>query len=124
VHDGDIFAFDTDDCCHHWFLEDLSSVLFYGRRHDGSSPDVNDFARNAWPEIWRGYRSEHELDPEWLDHLELFMQWRRITLFALIHMKFPPGDEMIENWRKVGRERIDPGEPIFGVDLRRLAESI
>ena len=124
VHAGEIHAFDTDDCCHHWFLEDLSSVLFYGRRHVGSDPDVDAFARTAWPEVWRGYRSEFDLPREWLDRLELFMPWRRLTLFALVHMKFPHDGEVVQNWRRAGREAIDPGRPVFGVGLRTLVAGI
>lgn len=121
VHEGEVYGFDTDDCMYHWFLEDLSSLLYYSRGHEASERDAVAFVRWAWPEAWRGYREEHELPLAWLDHLERFLQARRLTLYALVHFKFAPGSEEHRQWEKIRRERIDPGVPVLDVDLERLA---
>ncbi len=93
VHEGRIFGFDTDDCSYNWFVEDLSSVFYYGTGHEGAGKDRQEFFSWAWPAFWRAYKAEHNLDPIWLDRIHLFQRARVLTLFALLHMKFEPGDE-------------------------------
>mgnify|MGYP002623831483 CR=1 FL=1 len=119
LHEGEIYGFDTDDCVRHWYLEDLSSLLYYGRRVGDYEPER--YAREAWPEIWEGYSREYTLDPAWLEHLELFMQWRRLTLYALVYLKLSPDHPEFATYVDKVKPLIEREEPIFSADLRELA---
>ena len=120
VDGGRIHAFDTDDCCYCWFVEDISSVFFYGAKHPASGADVKAFFDWSWPAFWAGYRSEHRLDPEWLDRVHLFQRARELILYAVAHKKFEPGHEWRERFLAHQRPRLDSERPILDVEYRDL----
>lgn len=117
VVDGEIHGFDTDDCCQCWFVEDISSVFFYGSRHPAVADDLQKFMEWAWPAFWRGYQSEHRLDPEWLNRIHLFQRARALTLYALIHMKFERGSEERESYLVAQRKHLDTDRPVLDVSF-------
>jgi len=115
VLEGEIHAFDTDDCCHCWFVEDISSVFYYGSKHPAAGEDPQKFVDWAWPSFWSAYKKEHDLGVEWLERIHLFQRARVLTLYALTHMKFEEGSEERETHLPVYRKRLDSARPVLDV---------
>ena len=81
------YGFDTDDCAYYWFLEDIAMTFYYAvPRKDATREDQSDYLARFFPAFWRGYRSELELDPAWLDHVPLFLDMRALTLYHLVQV--------------------------------------
>jgi Ser/Thr protein kinase RdoA (MazF antagonist) len=115
---GRITLFDFDDCVYGHFAYDLAMVLFYAitNREDAVS-----FARNFWPQFWRGYCEENELDGRWLAEIPYFMKLREIDLYAVIlrdvgweHLDEHPWTAQFMRGR---RERIEADVPCLDMDL-------
>jgi Ser/Thr protein kinase RdoA (MazF antagonist) len=144
VHRGEIHAFDTDDCAYHWFFEDISSAVYYGvydiaeTLDDAIYPSKVAFVEAFLPHFWRGYRSEYDLDDAWLERLPLFLRWRALTIYAMLHRKWDPenlGPEQqasLARFRKAleagapwsqqdWQERLEQGLPFDQIDYRAAA---
>jgi Ser/Thr protein kinase RdoA (MazF antagonist) len=48
-----------------------------------------------------GYEREHHLAPEWLDRLDLFIAYRRILLFIVMHGWISSQPEMHASWKRM-----------------------
>lgn len=117
VHEGRMYAFDTDDCAHQYLVEDLSSVFYYGRRHPGAGEDPLAFMEWAWPAFMAGYRSTYDLPQVWLQRIPLFQQARRLMLYAIVHFKFAAGDPERTEFVERNRGPIESGDPVIDFDF-------
>ncbi|MBN1565263.1 MAG: phosphotransferase [Anaerolineae bacterium] len=85
LHEGSLTILDFDVCTRHWFALDLAIALFhpiFESRHRPAA-EVAAFARELTDHFLAGYDDAYTLDPSWLDHLALFMRYRR-TLFYIV----------------------------------------
>ncbi len=85
LHDGELTVLDFDVCVQHWFVLDLAIALFhpiFESRHRPAGM-VAAFSRELTEHFLAGYAQAYALDPSWLDHLALFMKYRR-TLFYIV----------------------------------------
>ena len=92
---GAITLFDFDDCVYGHFVYDLAMVLFYAVTN---RPDAAAFAADFWPKFWEAYRSQHALDPQWLQEMPQYMKLREIDLFAIIQRDIPPQAQASDGW--------------------------
>ncbi len=91
---GEITLFDFDDCVYGWFIYDIAMVIFYAvTNHE--YPQAA--AAELWPEFWRGYCLENDLDPAWLSEIPAFLKLREIDLYAVIHRSFDV-DSLVDSW--------------------------
>jgi amicoumacin kinase len=103
VDDGAITLLDFDVANHHWFMADIAiacqAVLF--DLTGGMNRPVHDQAklREFVRLFMDGYRSQHPLDPAWLEQLDLFIAYRRILLFVVMHGWISSQPEMHAAWK-------------------------
>jgi Ser/Thr protein kinase RdoA (MazF antagonist) len=99
VHDQQIYAYDFDDCEHHWFVYDIAVILFdslpWLPHHE---MDEQTFAVHFWEHFMGGYTQENTLDQSWLDRLPLFMKLRQLCLYTFFHKKWDFSD--LQEWQQ------------------------
>ncbi|MFC3883319.1 phosphotransferase enzyme family protein, partial [Bacillus songklensis] len=96
LHSGNFFAdeqhltvFDFDDCCYHWFVNDLAIPLFYASfyRHIKDEEARQGFARRFFTAFLSGYLREYSLDLWWIEKIPLFLRLRDITFYSVLRLK-------------------------------------
>lgn len=114
--DGDtITVLDFDVANHQWFATDISiafqSILY--AQTGGLGRPVRD--REKLLEFARyfseGYEREHHLTPEWRDRLDLFIAYRRILLFIVMHGAITSDPEGHAIWK----DMILTQPPVLGM---------
>jgi Ser/Thr protein kinase RdoA (MazF antagonist) len=102
--DGDrITVLDFDVANHHWFVNDLAiacqSILF--AQTGGIDRPLHDREKlQAFLDAFlAGYAREHTLPPEWLDRLDLFIAYRRILLFIVMHGWIRSKPDLHTSWK-------------------------
>jgi len=106
VHEGELTVLDFDVANLHWFACDIAtaihSIFTYAANgaleHTPADPAHTLRLTRAF---LRGYEQENQLDVFWLDHLEVFLQYRRILLFVVFAEDLQSRDpEHYLNWRR------------------------
>lgn len=98
-----LLDFDVANC--HWFITDiaiaLSPVLF--RVSGGMDEPVKDLpaARRFLAHFMDGYAQENSLDPAWLEHLNLFINYRRALLFTVMLDWIETKPTLHHRWKKM-----------------------
>jgi len=89
VEDERITLLDFDVASHHWFVMDIAiacqSVLFGLTGGMDRPVDDREKLHDFVGFFMQGYARENDLPPEWLDHLDLFIAYRRILLFTVMN---------------------------------------
>ncbi len=88
VDDGEIVMFDSDDCGYAWFVEDISSSIYYGSSHPATGEDRAKWASEFLRAYWSGYRTEHKLGQSWIELLPLFLMGRTFMIYSMVHTKW------------------------------------
>lgn len=88
AHNGSVTVLDFDVSNPHWFVCDLAvaihSIFTYSAHGKLEHPPVDPARLKVMVQAFmRGYKSENQLDIAWFDHVELFLQYRRILLFIV-----------------------------------------
>lgn len=122
-HQGEIIAFDFDDCGYHWFINDIS-ILLYNVLWYPVFPyeDKAEFTGEFMSHFLKGYRQENELDDAWLATIPDFLMLRHMLIYGLLHQAFDlrtlSADEsaMLARFRK----EIEDKTPITPFDFHQL----
>ncbi len=125
VHDGQLVIFDSDDCGYAWFAEDISSSIYYGVGHPASGDDRAAWASKFLPAYWRGYQTEHDLSPDWLELLPLFLMGRSLVIYSMLHTKWEIANLTPGQADDIAffKRRVTTGEAWWtDVDFRSLAD--
>ena len=84
----DVTLIDFDVANHHWFVADIAtasqSILLTFTGGFASPVWDRDKLRFFYDAFMSGYRREYDLGSEWLDRLDLFIQYRRLLLFTVM----------------------------------------
>ncbi len=119
---GHITLFDFDDCCYHWFVNDMAIVLLYMVTNQECPEDIT---QAFLPHFLRGYRQENHLHPRWLQEIPHFLKFREIDLYGLVHRSFDVAN--LQNqwclrymWQR--KERIEQDVPYINLDFSAFAE--
>ncbi len=104
--DGErITLLDFDVANHHWFVNDIAiacqSVLF--SQCGGMERPVKDREKlhRFLGSFVEGYEREHRLAAEWLNRLDLFIAYRRILLFTVMHGWICSKPDMHDAWKQM-----------------------
>ena len=104
--DGDrITLLDFDVANHHWFINDVAiacqSVLF--ALSGGMDRPVYDQEKllGFLDLFLEGYECEHHLSSEWLDRLDLFVAYRRILLYTVMHGWIQSKPDLRASWKQM-----------------------
>lgn len=103
----DFTLIDFDCANYHWFMNDCAVALYSTLILGGGGIETEKgppagFRDRVFGEFWQGYRRHREPGREWLDRLELFLQYRRCLLF----MPFQEETARHPAWRKRWKENI------------------
>jgi len=104
--DGDrITLLDFDVANHHWFINDIAiacqSILFAVT--GGMDRPVEDREKliRFLDLFLEGYEREHHLSWEWLERLDLFIAYRRILLYTVMHGWIPSKPDLHTSWKQM-----------------------
>jgi Ser/Thr protein kinase RdoA (MazF antagonist) len=112
--------FDFDDCCYSWFINDIAIVLFYialGQKQQA------EFTQDFMTHFLDGYKSESQLDNQWLKEIPSFLKLREIELYAVIHRSFDLknlNDPWVAMYMENRKQRIENGVPFIDFDFEKL----
>ena len=104
--DGDrITLLDFDVANHHWFINDIAiacqNILIF--LSGGMSRPVHNREKllGFLSFFMEGYEREHHLSSEWVDRLDLFIAYRRILLFTVMHGWIQSQPELYTSWKQM-----------------------
>jgi Ser/Thr protein kinase RdoA (MazF antagonist) len=124
VHEGQITAFDFDDCHWSYFVND-AAVTRTGALWFPPAPhaDRKAFAQEFLTHYFRGYCQENRLDPKWLPHIRDFLLLRDLLLFITIYQSFDVAGFSEKQVAELNehRRRVLQGEPIVDLDWMQFA---
>jgi Ser/Thr protein kinase RdoA (MazF antagonist) len=108
--DGDhITLLDFDVANHHWFANDIAIACqsFLFAQTGGMDRPVWDRERllRFLDLFLEGYEREHHLSAEWLDRLDLFIAYRRILLFIVMHAGIRARPAAHDAWKRMIRSQ-------------------
>ncbi|MBS4202261.1 phosphotransferase [Bacillus sp. FJAT-49732] len=116
--DGDITAFDFDDCCYHWFAYDIAiilySVILRYSRQDKKGDTLDDNV--AWFLNWflKGYQEIRTFENWWLKAMPKLLSYRRLLDYNFLHQRYDwntVDGERKMRWLRL-KEEIEADEPL------------
>jgi amicoumacin kinase len=114
VDGAQIHLLDIDVVNFHWFVCDISIAMqemLFDVTGGIERPVYNsEPIRPTLDAFMRGYRTEHQLDDFWLDHLDLFISYRRILLWSVLQDFLGSKPDVKKSWK----EMILTEPPAFG----------
>jgi Ser/Thr protein kinase RdoA (MazF antagonist) len=125
--DGEaLTVLDFDVSHYHWFGVDIGIAVFHAlwmRLPTRFEPEEA-FALRFLRAFMRGYRQQHTLPVEWLAHLPLFIDYRRLLMHTVFSHEWaerpaPWQTRTLQAWRR-GILRQTPTVALQPVDLARL----
>ncbi|WP_420642192.1 phosphotransferase enzyme family protein [Candidatus Leptofilum sp.] len=129
AHTGNLFAdekdqitlFDFDDCVYGHFVYDIAMVIFYAITNH---PQPEQFCQQIWPQFWRGYCQENDLDPIWLKEIHPFMKLREMDLYGIILRDIPDysNDGWVAGFMNGRREKILAERPYINFNFTEMAD--
>jgi Ser/Thr protein kinase RdoA (MazF antagonist) len=88
VYEGQITAFDFDECQYHWFVYDIACIL---RQASWVIPSIEMNNRYTRDEFYRyfmtGYLQENSLDHFWIEQIPYFLRLRELCIYVYLHGK-------------------------------------
>jgi Ser/Thr protein kinase RdoA (MazF antagonist) len=96
---------DFDVANYHWFINDIAvamqGVLF--TQSGGMERPLQDPApiRRFLEHFMNGYEEEYHLDPVWLEHLDVFIAYRRMLLFTVMQEWLDTKPDVKQMWKQL-----------------------
>ncbi|MFC7442552.1 phosphotransferase enzyme family protein [Laceyella putida] len=123
IQANSITAFDFDDSCYHWFINDIAIILYHSLTRFGKPPGrgkgEREFASDFLIHFKKGYETEHHLDAYWWKWLPVFMKLRRIAMYVFYHQKLDFTQLTGERARVIAQTRqdIENDLPVTRLDM-------
>lgn len=98
LQNGQITAFDFDDCQYSWLANDIA-VPFYHAFWQATSmrPELASFANVFLNHFFEGYAREHTLPKQTLESIPLFLKWRELFLLHLFNTRWDHSN--LQDWQ-------------------------
>ncbi|WP_044639939.1 phosphotransferase enzyme family protein [Risungbinella massiliensis] len=115
--DGVLCAFDFEDCCYHYYLQDIAVSLYHAltrlRKPPLAGKDEVTFTRRFLRFFLAGYQTEKALDSSWMEQLQAFLQLRRVFIYLFYVMDYDlanlsPQDQQIVDQTRMDIEQARP----------------
>lgn len=105
VYNGNITAFDFDDCAYYWFANDIA-VAFYHAYWQGTSfrPDIQNFGDFFIDHFFQGYTETNKLTAEIINQIPVFLKIREVFLYHLFVSSWDMSK--LEDWQRVTLKSI------------------
>lgn len=116
--DGQITAFDFDNCEYAWFVKDLAVIVFYvarGAERGSREEAVSEF----FAPFMDGYRELRACDKEWLRAVPDMLALQRSMNYALFHQYRDPDlldEDTMDRWGRFRRD-IEGDIPVLELDF-------
>ena len=113
---GDITAFDFDDCCYFWFMYELASAWEggIGRIMSAGLNKRRSFMDRYFDQVMLGYQRKNSLDEQWLDRLPLFLRLVQAEEFLYFVQYIDGTDEEIQAGLNYKIKCIEEDIPFLG----------
>lgn len=102
---GSIILIDFDVANFHWFANDIAiaSQFLLFSPVGGMSGPFRDFGvfKSFYQHFMEGYEREHHLDSVYLEHLDLFINYRRMLMYTLSQQWLEHEPEQRASWKKM-----------------------
>lgn len=128
--DGFLCAFDFEDCCYHYYLQDIAVSLYHALTRLTKPPQAGSdeitFTRQFLRSFLAGYQTERILEPSWIDQLQAFLQLRRVFIYLFYIMDYDLENLSLKDQQIVDQTRtdIEQSRPIGYKSTQDLAELI
>ncbi|MEZ5359501.1 MAG: phosphotransferase [Candidatus Zixiibacteriota bacterium] len=121
VHEGEIIAFDFDDCRYDWFSHDLAIPLVYSLQDTKFGVKDIDFITRFFRKFMEGYYKENDIDSFWLSKIPIFLKTREIDLYFIIkNEEIEDSNDWCRRFMKNRKEKIANDEPVIDLDFASL----
>jgi Ser/Thr protein kinase RdoA (MazF antagonist) len=113
---GDITAFDFDDCCYFWFIYELASAWEggIGRAMFRGLEERKAFMDHYMEQVMEGYNQENSLSAEWLARLPLFVRLIQVEEFLHFAQYIEEADAEMQAQLNYKIKCIEDGIPYMG----------
>jgi Ser/Thr protein kinase RdoA (MazF antagonist) len=113
---GDITAFDFDDCCYFWFIYELASAWEggIGRAMFRGLEERKAFMDHYMEQVMEGYNQENSLSAEWLARLPLFVRLIQVEEFLHFAQYIEEADEEMQGELDYKIKCIEDDIPYMG----------
>jgi len=102
-----ISMIDFQDCEKHYFIYDLAVPIYSAIEYSFiGKGNITDYGNSITSALIEGYREEHEILPEILDQLPLFIKLKEIFDYSLIHRYWDQEKLSEEQFRIMNHLRI------------------
>lgn len=128
-NEGEIHVFDFDDSTYHWYISDIAIPLYYSTwwKYRSESLEV----RSRFGEVFlyhflKGFQKEHQIEPEWITKIPLFLKLRDFELYTVFHKKWDMASINKEQQQLVEqiRERIIRDELMVMLPYKDIIERL
>ncbi|TCZ78269.1 hypothetical protein E0485_09120 [Paenibacillus albiflavus] len=124
VHNGQMVAFDFDDCGYDYFVQDFAMAVYYGSvfgiwaKPVYENERVSVLANEILDSFFTGYSRYYRLDAKCVKELPLFIEKRRLEIFLLLYnIYLSSSDERKHEWIKHNLQDIEQGVPCMELKL-------
>ena len=83
-HQNQLYLFDTDDCCYHYFLFDIVHALYYGLWRPVPAEERPGYAITFMRHFWEGYFQHHYIDAGLVDRFPDIMRLRDLQILTAL----------------------------------------
>ncbi len=124
-HEGEIHAFDFDDCSYHYYMSDIAIPIYYPVMWKVGYETLevrSKFGQELLYHFLEGYQKENQFDLVWLKRIPLFLKLRDFTLYTVFHKKWDV-ENLDENQKQLLgqiRRRLVHNEPLIEFDFEKL----
>ena len=112
--DGKLKLFDFEMTCNSWFINDISTVLYYAN-HFPKTNTGEEFETYFMSLFWEGYRQEYRIDKSEIEWIPKFLLFRDLMIYGFLSKIWNDKEmtkpelsyfEMIEHSIKVRRNKL------------------
>ncbi|BCB02814.1 phosphotransferase enzyme family protein [Bacillus sp. KH172YL63] len=128
-HEGDLHVFDFDDSSQFYFMSDVAIPLYYSvwwKYRNETLEDRSRFGERFLVSFLKGYRTECDVENEWVERIPHFLLLRDLTLYSVFHKKWDLTNlsEAEESLIHQLRDRLVKDEPIAELDYRKILDEV
>ncbi|MFI8686956.1 phosphotransferase enzyme family protein [Rossellomorea sp. NPDC077527] len=128
-HEGDLHVFDFDDSTEFFFISDVAIPLYYSvwwKFRNDTLENRSEFGERFLIAFLQGYRTECEIQDEWVKRIPHFLLLRDLTLYTVFHKKWDLTNmsEGEESLLSQIRERLHKDEPIVELDYGKIIDVV
>lgn len=125
VQDGDIIAFDFDDCGYDYLIQDIAIAVYYGTIFGNWKEPIYELqhtsaiANQLFKDFMTGYNRHYMLNNYWMEQLPLFIEKRRLELCLLLYKSYSDASasEVNQAWLRHNIQAVKQGIPCMQLNI-------